>query len=334
MYTDFYSLKGMAFQLTPDSSFYFDSAQHNRALAFLNYGIKQGEGIIVISGEVGAGKTTLSEYLLSTLDQARYVAGRIVTTQLNSYDMLRMVGESFGVFRDGMDKATLLMRIRQFLSDLRSQQKRCLLIVDEAQSLSVDALEELRLLCNLALNGVPLLQLILLGQPELRTVIASPDLEHVRQRVIASYHLGALSEADTKGYIEHRLRRVGWTGDPNFSEDSFAAIHRHTGGIPRRINVLCSRLLLLGLIEERHRIDAEMVFNVANELALEIAPLSASRAPGSQERRADTFDDSGLGDIRDVMPRLARVEHKMDLHGKALTRALELVMKHLPASET
>src|SRR3977135_2192091 len=144
MYSEYYSLNGMPFQLTPDSRFFFGSTEHNKAMAFLNYGISQGEGFVVVTGEVGAGKTTLVDHLLSTLDPTRYI-----TPQLNSYDMLRMVGAAFQIFREGMDKASLVTRIRQLLSDLTAQHKRALLIVDEAQSLTTEALEELRMLSNL-----------------------------------------------------------------------------------------------------------------------------------------------------------------------------------------
>src|SRR6185437_11499480 len=206
MYAEFYSLTSMPFQLTPDSRFFFGSSEHNKAMAFLNYGISQGEGFVVVTGEVGAGKTTLVDHLLATLDPTKYITGRIVTTQLNSYDMLRMVGAAFQIFREGMDKASLVTRIKQLLDELTAQRKRALLIVDEAQSLTTEALEELRMLSNLIVSGGSPLQSILLGQPEFRAVLSSPDLEQLRQRVTASCHLGALNEVDTRRYIEHRLK--------------------------------------------------------------------------------------------------------------------------------
>ncbi len=347
MYAEFYSLTSMPFQLTPDSRFFFGSAEHTKAMAFLNYGISQGEGFVVVTGEVGAGKTTLVDHLLSTLDSSRYIAGRIVTTQLNSYDMLRMVGAAFQIYREGMDKASLITRLKQFLSDLSVQHKRALLIVDEAQSLTTEALEELRMLSNLMVSGASPLQSILLGQPEFRAVLSSPDLEQLRQRVTASCHLGALTETDTRRYIEHRLKRSGWNGDPRFSEDAFAEIYRYTAGIPRRVNTLCSRLLLLGFLEEKHAIDREMVASVGNELANELGPLQQN-APIPSHRTVQLepvkpvqmlemaeIDTNFLREIRDlrddVMPRILRIEQKMYQHDRAITRALDIAVKHLPA---
>jgi len=347
MYAEFYSLTGMPFQLTPDSRFFFGSAEHNKAMAFLNYGISQGEGFVVVTGEVGAGKTTLVDHLLSTLDPARYIAGRIVTTQLNSYDMLRMVGAAFQIYREGMDKASLITRIRQFLGDLTTQNKRALLIVDEAQSLTTEALEELRMLSNLIVSGGSPLQSILLGQPEFRSTLSSPDLEQLRQRVTASCHLGALNEADARRYIEHRLKRVGWKDDPSFSDSAFVEIYRHTAGIPRRINTLCSRLLLLGFLEEKHAVDREMVTSVATELASELGPLQTVSVRNQDVMKleplepvqalevADRSDPGYSREVRnlceDVLPRIVRIEQKMYQHDKAINRALDIAVKHLPA---
>ena len=347
MYAEFYSLTSMPFQLTPDSRFFFGSTEHNKAMAFLNYGISQGEGFVVVTGEVGAGKTTLVDHLLSTLDSNRYIAGRIVTTQLNSYDMLRMVGAAFQIYREGMDKAALITRIRQLLADLTAQHKRALLIVDEAQSLTTEALEELRMLSNLMVSGGSPLQSILLGQPEFRAVLSSPDLEQLRQRVTASCHLGALNEADTRRYIEHRLNRANWMGDPKFHDDAFSEIYRYTSGIPRRINTLCSRLLLLGFLEEKHEIDRAMVSSVGNELASELGPLQASAAMPSHRTvqlepvkpaaalHVESMDTNWMREIQDLrddlIPRILRIEQKMYQHDKAINRALDIAVKHLPA---
>jgi len=346
MYAEFYSLTSMPFQLTPDSRFFFGSTEHNKAMAFLNYGISQGEGFVVVTGEVGAGKTTMVDHLLSTLDPNRYIAGRIVTTQLNSYDMLRMVGAAFQIYHEGMDKAALITRIRQLLDDLNAQHKRALLIVDEAQSLTTEALEELRMLSNLVVSGGTPLQSILLGQPEFRAVLSSPDLEQLRQRVTASCHLGALNEGDTRRYIEHRLHRANWLGDPKFHDEAFAEIYRYTGGVPRRINTLCSRLLLLGFLEEKHEVDREMVTSVGNELAAELGPLQQvglnSRpvvqlepvkvSAALEMGRVDNSWVQEVHDLRDdVMPRILRIEQKLYQHDKAINRALDIAVKHLPA---
>jgi putative secretion ATPase (PEP-CTERM system associated) len=332
MYLEFYNLADMPFQLTPDSRFFFGSQQHKKAMAFLNYGISQGEGFVVVTGEVGAGKTTLVEHLLATLDPSEYVTGRVVTTQLGSYDMLCMIGSALNVFTEGMDKATLLIRITQFFSDMRNQGRRVLLIVDEAQSLSTEAIEELRMLSNLAIGRSAPFQGILLGQPEFRSVLSTNGLEQFRQRVTASYHLGALTADDTRRYIEHRLQHVGWADDPRFAEGAFAQIFRHTSGIPRRINTLASRLLLLGYLEETHEITEKMVTDVAEELTKELggAPTGngASLRPTSTLRgdgnplRSQNGDGGGN--------RIERLEERVDRHDRAINRAFDIALRYLP----
>jgi putative secretion ATPase (PEP-CTERM system associated) len=329
MYLEFYRLSGMPFQLVPDSRFFFGSQQHNKAMAFLNYGISQNEGFVVVTGEVGAGKTTLVEHLLSTLNPTEYVSGRIVTTQLDSYDMLRMIGSAFNLFREGMDKATLLTRVKQFFSDQRNQGKRVLLIVDEAQSLSTEAVEELRMLSNMTISGNAPFQGIMLGQPEFRAVLSTAGLEQFRQRVTASYHLGALNQEDTRRYIEHRLRHVGWNNDPVFTEEAFAEIYAFTGGIPRRINTLCSRLLLLGFLEERHDITGPLVAGIANELISELGPMVGS----GTVLRSGTDSRVALGGQTsdgNVSGRIARLEEKSDRHERAINRAFDIALRYLP----
>jgi general secretion pathway protein A len=269
MYTEFYKFTGLPFQLTPDARFFFASSGHTKAMAHLTYGLAQGEGFIIITGEIGAGKTIVVENLLRQLDSRKYVAATITNTQLGADDMLRMVASAFGVDQEGADKATLLRRFESFVLRVHQQGQRALLLVDECQNLSVPALEELRMLSNLQIDGRTPLQSFLLGQPQFRDTLARPELDQLRQRVIASYHLGPLNEAETQCYIEHRLRTVGWSDDPRLAGGVFAAIHRHCGGVPRKINTLCSRVLLFGFLEDRHALNEGDVDEVARDLALE-----------------------------------------------------------------
>lgn len=269
MYTEFYKLTDQPFQLTPDHRFFYGSSVHNRAMAHLTFGLSQGEGFIIITGDVGAGKTTLMGHLLETIDKSLYVSAKIVTTHLAADDMLRMVAYAFGLDSQGVDKATLLRRIEQYFESVHAEGKRCLLMVDEVQNLSFQALEELRMLSNFQIGGKAALQSFLLGQPQFRQTLASSDLDQLRQRVIASYHLGPVSEQEIRHYIEHRLKAVGWDNDPEITEDAYGLIYKYTSGVPRRINVLCSRILLYGFLEEEHTLGAEAVKQVAEDLSRE-----------------------------------------------------------------
>ena len=286
MYERFYNFTGIPFQLTPDSRFFFSSEGHSRAIAHLIYGLSQGEGFIVVTGEIGAGKTTLVERLWTELDRETYTLARVNTTQLSGSDLFRLTMASFGLEPGNDDKPSLLLRFDAFLANHRADGRRCLLVVDEVQNLSLEALEELRMLSNLsggadAGDGYAALQTILLGQPQFRKTLACPDLDQLRQRVLASYHLGPLSAEETQAYIQHRLAAVGWNGHPAWTDAAYAAIYRHTGGIPRRINRLCSRTLLYGAVEESHTITGAIVENTARELNEDIdgVPASLTAAP-------------------------------------------------------
>ncbi len=268
MYEQFYDLAARAFQLTPDPQFYFESASHRRALSYLGYGLNQGEGFIVITGEVGAGKSTLVAHLMARVDPAALTVAKIVTTALDGSGLVHMVAGAFGLAADGQDKASMLAAIERFLQDEARAGRRCLLIVDECQNLDLAALEELRMLSNFQLGSCPLLQSLLLGQPEFRRTLAQhPALEQLRQRIIASHHLEGLSSGEVEDYVSHRLRQVGWQGaNPVLGHDLMAALYQHTGGIPRRVNQVMNRLLLLGAIEERDELTCAMLDAVIAEM--------------------------------------------------------------------
>src|SRR3954447_18168583 len=238
MYTERYGLTGQPFQLTPDARFWFDSRTHRKAMAYLGYGLAQGEGFIVVTGEIGAGKSTLVAHLMANIDRSRLNAISLVSTQVEGDDMLRLVAQGLGVATAAVEKARLLDAVEQQLEAELRAGKRSLLIVDEAQNLPVSALEELRMLSNFQIGGRALLQTVLLGQPEFRDRLAAPGLEQLRQRVIATHHLQAMGEDEVESYLRHRLTRVDWQGVPEFAQPAFAAIHRHSGGIPRRVNQL------------------------------------------------------------------------------------------------
>jgi type II secretory pathway predicted ATPase ExeA len=215
----------------------------------------------------------LAATLAQKLAPKNLVLGQVVSTRLGPDDLVRMVAAAFGLPQHD-SKAVLLDRLEQFLLACNRQGKRALLIVDEAQNLPSMSVEELRMLSNFVQGNRPLLQTFLLGQPEFRKTLQAPDMEQLRQRVIASYHLGPLDPAETEAYIRHRLQVAGWQGDPSFGQDAFAAIHEHAGGIPRRINVLCDRLMFLGCLDQKHAFTAADVAVVTDEMRQEFAPES------------------------------------------------------------
>jgi putative secretion ATPase (PEP-CTERM system associated) len=310
MYESYYGFSGKPFQLNPDPAFFFGSRGHKRAFAYLQYGLYQGEGFIVITGEIGAGKTTIVRSLLEQLDPSKVVAAQIVSTQLDADDLLRSVGVAFGLPVTTVPKSVLIASIEAFLCQLAVDKKRALLIVDEAQNLTPRAVEELRMLSNFQFGDQALLQSFLVGQPELRTMMQGASMQQLRQRVIASYHLGPLDANEAQAYVEHRLRHVGWNNDPRFSPACFALIHSLTGGIPRRINTLCNRLLLASFLNEAHVIEADDVHTIAREMRDEMGSSSSlARVPldvaaATEGHRAAVPDLA----IRRIEERMDRVE--------------------------
>lgn len=268
MYDSFYGFTARPFQLTPDPRFWFESATHRTAMSYLGYGLAQGEGFIVITGEVGSGKTTLVGHVMASIDPSRLTAARLVSTQVADADLLRLVANAFGATVVGPGKSHAMTAIENFLHEEARAGRRTLLIVDEAQNLAVSALEELRMLSNFQLGETPLLQIFLLGQPEFRATLASSSLEQLRQRVIATHHLEAMLPEEIEPYLIHRLSLVGWQENPVFAPSVYDALWRASGGIPRRVNTIANRLLLHGAVEEKHELDEEDVHSVVADLAI------------------------------------------------------------------
>jgi putative secretion ATPase (PEP-CTERM system associated) len=295
MYEAFYGLSSKPFQLNPDPSFYFASKQHRRAKAYLEYGVSRNEGFIVITGEIGAGKTMVLRSLIEGLNGSNVITGHLVTTQLGAEDTLRMVGAAFGFRVKDVPKSELLITLEAFLISQTSKGKRCLLIVDEAQNLTPRAVEELRMLSNFQFGNQALLQSFLVGQPEFREILQRPEMEQFRQRVAATCHIGPLDQDETRGYIEHRLKCAGSKGKPSFEPAAFEGLYKASGGIPRRINALCDRLLLAGFLGGRTALTAADVDEVVREFEQENAV--ASR-PATAPAMADGSEPSlpgGLG---------------------------------------
>ncbi|MBL8307397.1 MAG: AAA family ATPase [Rubrivivax sp.] len=286
MYEAFYGLTTKPFQLNPDPSFYYASKQHRRAKAYLEYGVSRNEGFIVITGEIGAGKTMVLRSLIEGLNGSNVVTGHLVTTQLGAEDTLRMVGAAFGFRVKDVPKSELLITLEAFLISQTSKGKRCLLIVDEAQNLTPRAVEELRMLSNFQFGNQALLQSFLVGQPEFRQILQQPEMEQFRQRVAATCHIGPLDLDETKAYIEHRLKCAGSKGKPSFDPGAFEGIFKASGGIPRRINAVCDRVMLAGFLSGRTHLTADDVSEVVREFEQEnqvpAKPGAASLSAGGE----------------------------------------------------
>ena len=329
MYESYYGLSGKPFQLNPDPAFFYGSRGHRRAMAYLEYGLHQNEGFIVITGEIGAGKTTIVRSLLEKLDANQVVAAQLVSTQLDSNNILRLVAAAFGIPSRSLEKADLLLALEAFLVTTTAAGKRALLVVDEAQNLTASAVEELRMLSNFQLEDHALLQSFLIGQPEFREMMQGPDMQQLRQRVIASYHLGPLDGEETSAYIQHRLRHVDWQNHPTIEPGVFHKIYAASGGIPRRINTLCDRILLAGFLAEKDNISENDVEAVLEELKEEQAPAAdapvwsatsisgrsaegSSQAPVPQPACANVADLQKLGVSTGLAEQLASIASGFD----------------------
>lgn len=318
MYENYYGLTAKPFQLTPDPRFFFLSSGHKRAMSYMSYGLSQGEGFIVVTGDIGTGKTTLVKSLFGDLDHDKIIAAQLVTTQIDEFDLLRMVSSAFGLSYIGLEKAELLNQFEGFLKAASENGKRVLLVVDEAQNLPLRSLEELRMLSNYNFQGAPVLQSFLLGQQEFRITLQSPKLEQLRQRVIASCDLRPLKLKEAQEYVVHRLRTVGWSNNPALSESAFEKMYEHSGGVPRRLNLLADRVLLFGFLEELHSLDGEQVEEVALEIQQELRGISDSGG-GSV---ATYTGENLVGEDRSMDSRVTKLEKAMAVIQQGLSEQL------------
>jgi len=296
MYKGFYKLTQNPFQLNADPSFFFDSSVHKRAKAYLRYGLAQGEGIVVVTGNPGMGKTMLVKELGQFLQKDNSVIiGSLVTSNVGAEDTLRLLVATYGIAYELDDtKAILLNRIELFFKDQAKLGKRVLLIVDEAQNLPNQSIEELRMLSNFEWEGKIIFQTFLIGQEQLGQHIFAPDMDQVRQRIVATYQLKAMNANETKDYILFRLKKVGWQGNPEFDENIFRVIYDFTKGIPRQINKFCDRLLLFGFLEELNLIDLNTIKKVIVELKEDDKSLSTKTPKKVQELPVSIQTDASL----------------------------------------
>ena len=336
MYTDHYGLSGPPFQLTPDARFWFESRTHRKAMAYLGYGLAQGEGFIAITGEIGAGKSTLVAHLMARIDRARLNAVQIVSTQVEGDDMLRLIAQGLGLAAEGASKAGLIERVEQRLEEEYRAGKRTLIVVDEAQNLPISSLEELRMLSNFQLGGRALVQTVLLAQPEFRERLAAPGLEQLRQRVIASHHLDPMGPDEIEAYVRHRMTVAGWNGRPEFAADLFGALYQASGGIPRRLNQLLGRLLLFGAVERLERIDSTALEAVMSELEgdsppvepkAQVLPLRTHREPEPQLDAAQVPTPPAQRSSAAAEAHIAALEARLDEQEAAIRRVLSLLVE-------
>lgn len=249
----------------------FGSEGHKNALSYFHYGLLQGEGFVVLTGNSGVGKTTLIKSLLKEIGADQHItAATITAANLDAFGVLETISSAFGLKFENKTKVALMKGINDFVLGNNRKNGRVLLIVDEAQTLLPEALEELRLLSNLELRGKSLMQIFLVGQQELTSTLLASEFEQLRQRIIASYHLSALSEGDIKNYIEHRLYKAGWKNDPEIDENVYHEIFHWSSGIPRKINLICDRLFLYGFTIETHKLGVKDIEQVIQDIEKEI----------------------------------------------------------------
>lgn len=304
MYEKFYELRERPFALSPDPDYLYPSRVHREALDYLRYGLETHAGFVVITGEIGSGKTTLLQTLLRGLDSQTTV-GRIVNTLLDPRELLETIMIDFGLDPSGRSKPLLLRDLAQYLVDQRLAGRLVLLVIDEAQNLSQAALEELRMLSNLETEKSKLLQIVLVGQPNLRDKLAAPDLEQLRQRITVSYHLMPLDAEETANYINHRLRRAALGAPLEFPRDVTDLIHARSRGVPRIVNVMCDATLVFGYAEERRQIDLPLMFEVIKELeATGVLPVGAPAPPGGGvvEPQPAVLASPGLASVTEPAP--------------------------------
>jgi general secretion pathway protein A len=291
MYAEYYGLTRAPFEMTPDPSFLYLGEAHREGLATLVYAVNSGKGFVMLTGEVGTGKTTLLHALLQQLD-AKTNSAFIFNPRLDPMGFFRMLFEELGIGPARDSKAEYLLALNQYLIDKLAAGERVLLIVDEAQNLSAEMLEEIRLLSNLETPTSKLIQIMLVGQPELQALVDQPELRQLRQRIALRHHLRPFDEGEIAEYVNGRLAKAGYTGRGLFTKKALRELHRITGGTPRMINNVCDGALLLGYVRQEANLGPEVVREVASDLGFlekeeavkEESPRGPTRPPKRRRR--------------------------------------------------
>ncbi|MEW8494352.1 MAG: AAA family ATPase [Candidatus Thiodiazotropha taylori] len=318
MYESFFGFKDTPFRLSADEKFRYAHKNYLRASAYLAYALQQSEGFVMITGQPGSGKTTLVRDVISEIDNAKYNALNLVTSQLQAEELLRKVALEYGLPAETYNKATLLTSISKHLADLYDRGQRSILFLDEAQNLSVNGLEELRLLSNLQKGNCSLLQIVLIGHDELRELVLNPKMEHIQQRLIATCQIKPMSVQQSREYIIHRLDIVGWQQDPQLADEVYGLVHEAAQGVPRKINHLMSRLLLFASLEEKHSLIDEDVLVIIEELV--------------EERRITLAEDESFADFAGRY-RTEKQQHSMEQPAVVQKAAVHDIFENRPLQE-
>ncbi len=301
----YFGLNKAPFRLGSDEEFYFDSSMHARAMAYLKYGLQQSEGIVVLTGDAGVGKTTLVEHFIAELEND-IVASRLLGTKFEPGEILPQVMSVFGAEERGSTFAAQMKALEAYLAGQIASGKHVILVIDEAQNLPNHSLEEIRLLTTLSQGGRSLLQIFLVGQPELRTRLAKNDMKQLSQRIVVSWTLKALDADEAADYIDYRLLMAGWGEEESlFTEGAMQIIYRHTGGVPRLINRICARVLIGAALVEAEFIDENLVKQVIMEMAeegLAEADIDAMALP--DDETGDLFENANLPDLEEDNPEI------------------------------
>jgi putative secretion ATPase (PEP-CTERM system associated) len=313
MYENHFSFKHKPFELIPNPDFLFLSHSHKKAVIYLDYGVKERIGFILLTGEVGSGKTTIIRNLIKNLDGSVKLS-KINNTKVSSEQLISMINEDFGLDIKGKDKTVLLSELNGFLIDQYAKGFQPILLIDEAQNLTPDLLEEIRLLSNLETDRAKLLQIILVGQPELKETLMHPNLRQLRQRITINYHITPLTREETGEYIKHRLTIAGNTDVINFKEDMLDIIYQFSRGIPRLINILCDFVLLATYVEGDKVVSVDMVREIAKDLearnywneSLNESSLRQNTVSETTQNGKDLLQTAG-----EVTLRLAKTDNKI-----------------------
>lgn len=289
MYDDYYKLSGRPFQLTPDPKYYFQSQSHDQVIDYLSDDVKASEGFVLVTGDIGTGKTTLARHIQQMLVDSGYVCGMMSNTRIEGEDLLVTILTAFELNTRAGNMDALVQKLREFAQDLQSKGQQAVLVIDEAQNLSNKALEELRGALAGEAGAPPLMHCLLIGQLSLQErIFSEPSLKSFADKVTVTCQLEPLTMEESTGYLMHRLRMVGWNDNPVFTEDALAALHTKSGGVPRQLNGLCGRLLLFGALEELQELDGEALDNVAEGMAEE------TKLNASHRERITSLAHSGV----------------------------------------